>query len=296
MTGCVYSYCLGRDQTALCDGFWSGDRATDDPLRHFLDDLRSLYPALPAPFYSLLAALSSTAGSGAGCEGACVVCGWMRFSWHYPALPVVAAAAACWTCALPCGVALRQAVHCGAHYSLCLSPPHFLFQLPPRSHPAAAFANGYLEQLDSLVSMHVLPDPAIEDSGSEGGEVYTRQAVPLPGAHCLLLPDGAAGEVVPLPEGLTSTDSLWTVPAGTDVDQVSLVRWHIALPESTGQRILLARLSGERRRTEGQAGHTTGKCPRSGTPPAGSRGNTLRFLLWLPTSPGSALMLMTCLL
>ncbi|KAI3428139.1 hypothetical protein D9Q98_006522 [Chlorella vulgaris] len=161
---------LFRDQTALCDGFWSGDRATDDPLRHFLDDLRSLYPALPAPFYSLLAALSSTAGS-------------------------------------------------------------------------AAFANGYLEQLDSLVSMHVLPDPAIEDSGSEGGEVYTRQAVPLPGAHCLVLPDGAAGEVVPLPEGLTSTDSLWTVPAGTDVDQVSLVRWHIALPESTGQRILLARLS-----------------------------------------------------
>lgn len=211
----------------------------------------------------------------------------------------------CCGCLLDLCTSLRRGFEAGGLLRCTLFPlpfaaaptdPHFLFQHPPRSHPAAAFANGYLEQLDSLVSMHVLPDPAIEDSGSEGGEVYTRQAVPLPGAHCLVLPDGAAGEVVPLPEGLTSTDSLWTVPAGTDVDQVSLVRWHIALPESTGQRILLARLSGERQRTEGQAGHTTGKCPGSGTPPAGCRGHTMRFLLWLPTSPGSALMLMTCLL
>jgi nuclear pore complex protein Nup188 len=59
---------LRRDQPALCEGFWAGDRAADEPLRHFLGELLSLFPALPTPLYSLLAALSATADSGAtGC-------------------------------------------------------------------------------------------------------------------------------------------------------------------------------------------------------------------------------------
>lgn len=94
-----------RDQPALCEGFWAGDRrtgeprssrffvampnylalrsapnpwhphspraasplswrATDEPLRHFLDDLRGLYPAFPTLLHTLLAALSATADSG----------------------------------------------------------------------------------------------------------------------------------------------------------------------------------------------------------------------------------------
>lgn len=106
-----------RDQPALCEGFWVGDRITgappmrgtlhgwlpargsipahaccwllglcpdfvakhvpclrplaccislraDEPLRHFVDDLRGLYPALPGPLYSMLAALSATPDTG----------------------------------------------------------------------------------------------------------------------------------------------------------------------------------------------------------------------------------------
>lgn len=40
--------------------------ATDEPLRHFLDDLRGLYPAFPTLLHTLLAALSATADSGEG--------------------------------------------------------------------------------------------------------------------------------------------------------------------------------------------------------------------------------------
>jgi len=38
--------------------------AADEPLRHFLDDLRGLYPAFPTLLHTLLAALSATADSG----------------------------------------------------------------------------------------------------------------------------------------------------------------------------------------------------------------------------------------
>ncbi|PSC72509.1 exostosin-like glycosyltransferase isoform B [Micractinium conductrix] len=161
---------LFRGQPALCEGFWAGDRLTDEPLRHFLDDVRGLYPALPAPLYALLAALSSTADS-------------------------------------------------------------------------AASANAYLASLPGLTCLHVLPDQAIEQDCNEDGDVYAQQAVALPGSRALTLPQGALGEPAPLPEGFSSTDALWTVAAGQDVDHVQLVRWRIKLPDGVGQWILLCRLS-----------------------------------------------------
>ncbi|KAL4443613.1 hypothetical protein ABPG75_011350 [Micractinium tetrahymenae] len=161
---------LFRDQPALCEGFWAGDRITDEPLRHFLDDLRGLYPALPAPLYTMLAALSATSDS-------------------------------------------------------------------------AASANAYLAQLPSLACLHVLPDPAIEQDCNEDGDVYTQHPVALPGARALTLPQGVLGEVSDLPEGLSSTDALWTLPAGEDIEHVQLVKWRLALPDGVGQWILLCRMA-----------------------------------------------------
>ena len=51
------------------------------------------------------------------------------------------------------------------------------------------------------------------------------------------------GEVVPLPEGLTSTDGLWALPAGEDIEHVQLLRWRLSLPDGAGQWILLCRLA-----------------------------------------------------
>ena len=56
---------------------------------------------------------------------------------------------------------------------------------------------------------------------------------------------GTLGEVIPLPEGLASADSLWTVAAGEDIEHVQLVRWRFALPDGVGQWILLCRVAGE---------------------------------------------------
>lgn len=58
-------------------------------------------------------------------------------------------------------------------------------------------------------------------------------------------PQGVLGEVSPLPEGLPSTDALWTVPPGEDIEHVQLVRWRLALPDGVGQWVLLCRMAGE---------------------------------------------------
>lgn len=60
-----------------------------------------------------------------------------------------------------------------------------------------------------------------------------------------VLLQGVLGEAMPLPEGLLSTDSLWTVPVGEDVEHVQLVRWRLALPPGVGQLVLLCRMAGE---------------------------------------------------
>lgn len=58
------------DMGASCPAFHapsllhSVSSPADEPLRHFLDDLRGLYPAFPTLLHTLLAALSATAGSG----------------------------------------------------------------------------------------------------------------------------------------------------------------------------------------------------------------------------------------
>ncbi|PRW56624.1 Nucleoporin NUP188 like isoform B [Chlorella sorokiniana] len=161
---------LFRDQAALCEGFWAGDRLTDEPLRHFLDDLRGLYPAFPTLLHTLLAALSATADS-------------------------------------------------------------------------AASANAYLAQLHGLACLHVLPDQAIEEECNEDGDVYAQQPIPLPGARSLTLPQGVLGEVLPLPEGLSSIDGLWALPPGEDIEHVQLIRWRLSLPDGAGQWILLCRLA-----------------------------------------------------
>lgn len=51
------------------------------------------------------------------------------------------------------------------------------------------------------------------------------------------------GEVLPLPEGLTSADSLWAVAPGADIESVQLIRWRLTLPDGAGQWILLCRLA-----------------------------------------------------
>lgn len=61
--------------------------------------------------------------------------------------------------------------------------------------------------------------------------------------HLLNPPQGVLGEVVPLPDGLTSTDSLWALPPGEDIEHVQLVRWRLSLPDGAGQWILLCRLA-----------------------------------------------------
>ena len=69
---------------------------------------------------------------------------------------------------------------------------------------------------------------------------------------------GTLGEVIPLPEGLASADSLWTVAAGEDIEHVQLVRWRFALPDGVGQWILLCRVAGEGWTAGWQAGHLHG--------------------------------------
>ena len=66
----------------------------------------------------------------------------------------------------------------------------------------------------------------------------------VPTAFSLCL-QGVLGEVVPLPEGLASTDALWTVPPGEDIEHVQLVRWRLGLPDGVGQWVLLCRMAGE---------------------------------------------------
>lgn len=51
------------------------------------------------------------------------------------------------------------------------------------------------------------------------------------------------GEILPLPEGLPSADSLWTLPPGEDLERVQLIRWRLTLPDGAGQWILLCRLA-----------------------------------------------------
>lgn len=51
--------------------------------------------------------------------------------------------------------------------------------------------------------------------------------------------------MLPLPEGLSSTDGLWVLPPGEDIEHVQLVRWRLSLPDGVGQWILLCRLAGE---------------------------------------------------
>lgn len=43
--------------------------AADEPLRHYLSELRGLFPALPAPLYTLLGALASSATAAADAAG-----------------------------------------------------------------------------------------------------------------------------------------------------------------------------------------------------------------------------------
>ena len=52
--------------------------------------------------------------------------------------------------------------------------------------------------------------------------------------------------MLPLPEGLSSTDGLWALPPGEDIEHVQLIRWRLSLPDGAGQWILLCRLAGER--------------------------------------------------
>lgn len=64
-----------------------------------------------------------------------------------------------------------------------------------------------------------------------------------PWPHCWHV-QGVLGEVLPLPEGLSSADSLWALPPGEDIEQVQLIRWRLSLPDGAGQWILLCRLAG----------------------------------------------------
>jgi len=77
---CFELHCLALPCPAL--------PSADDPLRHFLDDLRALYPALPTPLYTLLAALSSTADSGEG--GVCTLplCAIALLACSHPAVDI----------------------------------------------------------------------------------------------------------------------------------------------------------------------------------------------------------------
>lgn len=49
---------LHADAETLCTEFWHKD-AAGDPVRRFLDDARSLFPAFPGPLLRLLASLAS---------------------------------------------------------------------------------------------------------------------------------------------------------------------------------------------------------------------------------------------
>ena len=51
------AHCSGQQQ--LCEEFWEQEDPSSVPLHRFLDDARSLYPAVAAPLLRLLAALSS---------------------------------------------------------------------------------------------------------------------------------------------------------------------------------------------------------------------------------------------
>jgi hypothetical protein len=61
------------------------------------------------------------------------------------------------------------------------------------------------------------------------------------------------GELAELPPGLPSSDPLWAVPLGQDLDRLALVRWRLALPPGTGQWVLLARMAGRERGGGGPA-------------------------------------------
>lgn len=58
---------------------------------------------------------------------------------------------------------------------------------------AAASANAYLAQLSGLVCLHVLPDAAIKEGCNEEQDVFAREAMPLPGARALTLPQVGRG-------------------------------------------------------------------------------------------------------
>ena len=265
----------------------------DEPLRHFLGDLRALYPAFPTLLHTLLAALSSTADSGAPPP---------------PAHPPTRLPAVCPSGFLGPGlhsIYFRCCICSVTQLQRCHTHPPPCATSRARTAAAAASANAYLAQLSSLVCLHVLPDTGIEEDPNEEGIVYAQQPIPLPGARMLTLPQvrrharwcvwcqpasqagslipllqaalqvlaehqelpgtsspcqqheshdcvpcagwlqGTLGEVIPLPEGLASADSLWTVAAGEDIEHVQLVRWRFALPDGVGQWILLCRVAGE---------------------------------------------------
>ena len=161
----------------------------DEPLRHFLGDLRALYPAFPTLLHTLLAALSSTADSGAPQPARppagllCALCA----AWGLPGLHRIMLATS--------SVSITADPH-PTPLSLCSAAA---------AAAAAASANAYLAQLSSLVCLHVLPDTGIEEDPNEEGIVYAQQPIPLPGARMLTLPQVRRnGALVPVALGVAS--------------------------------------------------------------------------------------------
>lgn len=122
------------------------------------------------------------------------------------------------------------------------TPLYTLLAALSSSADCAASANAFLADLPQLTCLHCLADGGIaEDFNFDQGRVILQHSLSLPGATALNLPQGTTGLSIPLPDGITNSQYMWSMAHEQDIEDIRMIRWNVPLVDGIGQWIVLCR-------------------------------------------------------